>query len=356
MIVSPTPELFRHYPELRERVPWAPLARATPVHRLERLESYVQGPAIWVKRDDRTSDIFGGGKARKLEFVFGDILRRGSRRLLTFGAVGSNHCLAVTAFAHHFNLMAILGLVRRPPAGHVQRTLQLEHELGAELHRLDGGPRALWRLARRFFSGRGEDGDPRLPYIIWPRRAALLGTLGYANAAYELRRQINCGVLPEPARIYVATGTGATLAGLALGCELAGIRSRLVGVVAPGHRPGSARALARRSARHLKHRAPQFPSLHIRNERFDIRRQYASWSDSVAPQQAQGLLRDLESLDLDATYTSRAMAALLEDCRSGQFQGPVLFWHTYAPNIFSRQPSSSAEALPREFHEFFVAP
>lgn len=357
MSTYPTPELFRSFPELRERIPWVPLARATPVHRLGRLESYLHAAPIWVKRDDATSDIYGGNKARKFEFVFGDLLRRGSRRVATFGAVGSNHCLAVTAFAHHFNLKPILGLVRQPAAGNVQRTLQLEHELGAELHRLDGGLRALCRLGRSLVSGRTEDDEPRLPYVVWPSRTDSLGVLGYINAALELKRQINCGILPEPERIYVPLGSGATAAGLLLGCELAHIPSRIVAVASAARPRGSPLRLARRVARRLRRRTRRFPTLALRKGSLEVRREFAggpSPATSTA-QHATGLLHDLESLELDPTYTSRAMAALIEDVRSGRAAGPVLFWHTHAGDIFARQPTAGAEALPREFREFFVA-
>jgi D-cysteine desulfhydrase len=353
----PTPELFRGFPELRERIPWVPLARATPVHRLGRLESYLHAAPIWVKRDDLTSHIYGGNEARKFEFVFGDLLRRGSRRVLTFGAVGSNHSLAVTAFAHHFNLQPVLALVRQSTAGNVGRTLQLEHELGAELHRLDGGPRALWRLGRSLLRGRSEDEEPRLPYVVSPRRCAAAGVLGYVNAACELKRQINCGILPEPERIYVALGSGATAAGLLLGCELAGVSSRIVAVSSATRPRRDPFRLARRIAGKLRARTRRFPTLNLRRSRLEVRREFAGGPSlaTSAAQHAAGLLRDLESLDLDPVYTSRAMAALIEDVRSGKATGPVLFWQTSAIDIFSRQPTSQADALPREFREFFLA-
>ena len=349
-----TPELFRHFPELRDRLPWTPLARATPVLALERLESYVHGPAIWIKRDDRTSDVYGGGKARKLEFLFGDVLRRGARRILAFGSVGSSDCLAVTAFAERFRLRTILALTRGRGGSLAQRTLQLEHELGAELHRIDGGVGALWRLARGCLVTPTDAGGARLPYAVWPRRAALFGALGFVNAAFELKRQINCGILPQPRRIYVGAGTGATVAGLALGCQLAGISTQLIGAAAQGQRPQSPQRLARRAARFLRRRARSFPKVKIDAARVELRRLGNTRARQTGPQQAQGLLRDLESLDLDAVYTAPAMAALLDDCRGGRVEGPVLFWHTHAHNALRRPTRTTADALPREFRELFL--
>lgn len=357
MSAIPTPELFRSYPELRERLPWVSLARATPVDRLLRLESYLQSDSIWVKRDDQTSSLCGGDKPRKLEFLFGDMLRRGSRRLLAFGAVGSGYGLALTAFAHQFRLKPILALVRPAQAGDVQRTLEIEHDLGAELHRLDGGPGALVRLLRRVLAGRSNPDEPRLPYVVRPGRATLFGTLGYVNAAYELKRQINTGILPEPARIYVPVRTGSLAAGLLLGCRLAHIRSRIVGVTSGKRpRPGVV-PLALRAAHLLQRKTRRFPRVTIRADQLELRHEYAGRRGEAAPavHQMTGLLRDLESLVLDPGYGGRALAALAQDAGAGRATGPALFWNAPQSHILKRTTHLSLEALPREFREFFVA-
>jgi D-cysteine desulfhydrase len=354
----PTPELFRSYPELRERLPWVSLARPTQVQRLVRLESHLRSGPIWVKRDDQTSDVLGGDKARQFEFLFGDLLRRGCRRVVTFGGVGSEHCLAVTAFAHHFHLRPILALVRSPQARNVQQTLEIEHQLGAELHRLDGGPAALWRLGRSLFGGRADADEPRLPYVLWPDRAALLGALGYVNAACEMARQIRVGILPEPERIYVPVGrSGATAAGLLLGCQMAGIRSTIVGVATRERGRARPLRLAERAARLLSRKTRRFPNVPVRRDRFVLRRDLAGGSGMplAATHHAIGLVRELETLEIDAANGGRGMAALVSDLRGGRGRGPVLFWHTRRPHLLHRPEGISAAALPREFREFFVA-
>jgi len=353
MSASPTPELFRSFPELRERLPWAPLSRATPVHRLARLESYLHHPDIWIKRDDMTSPVFGGAKARELEFVFGDILRRGCGALLTFGAIGSNHALATAAFARSFRIRAILALYGRRASPHAERVLRLEHDLGAELHRVDGGPGGVWRLLRSCFAGSSPQNDSRLPYVIWPRQAALLGTLGFLNAALELRRQINIGVVARPATIYLPAGSGAAVAGLALGCELAGIDAHIVGAMGPESRCLQPRRLASAASRALRQRSRRLRLPAVRATRVSLRKD--TDRDSMRAQHAQGLLRDLENLDLDAAFGARAMAALMADCRDGSAAGPVLFWHTSPADLFASHPRATTDALPREFREFFIA-
>lgn len=354
MNTNTTPELFRHFPELRERIPWIPLARPTPVQRLERLESFLRAAPIWIKRDDRTSEIYGGDKARKFEFVFGDVIRRGSGRVLAFGRAGSEHCLAVTAFAHHFRLHPVLAL-RRPHRGpDVQRILEIEHALGADMHHLGGGPRAALRFLRSLLTRQGGRVPAGLPYILWPRRIEVAGAMGYINAAYELQRQIAVGILPEPERIYVPVGSGTTLAGLAVGCRLAGLHSRVIGVLG-AHGTRNAGRIASRLVATLHARSSRMRSAIPRVPALELNDRYAG-GPSIATSSAQhciGLLHDLESVDLDPAYGARTMAALVDDLRQQPASGPVLFWHAHPSGVLTRHRAHIA--LPRELRELFVA-
>ncbi len=46
----------------------------TPVTELKRLKKLLNGPNIFIKRDDLTGIGLGGNKIRKLEFLLGDAL------------------------------------------------------------------------------------------------------------------------------------------------------------------------------------------------------------------------------------------------------------------------------------------
>ncbi len=64
--------LFEKYPALEKHLPWISLANwPTPVHKLENLGNAVGYPNIWIKRDDKSSEFYGGNKVRKLEFIAG---------------------------------------------------------------------------------------------------------------------------------------------------------------------------------------------------------------------------------------------------------------------------------------------
>src|SRR5215467_12070619 len=69
------------------------------------------------------------------------------------------------------------------------------------------------------------------PYLLPAGGSSAVGALGYVEAALEIAAQVEAGALPEPAHAVVAVGTGGTAAGLALGFQLAGLRTRVVGIV-----------------------------------------------------------------------------------------------------------------------------
>ena len=81
----------------------------SPVHRLERLTSHLDGASIWAKRDDCNSGLaFGGNKTRKLEYLVADALATGCDTLVSIGDVQSNHTRQVAAVSAHLGLRCVL--------------------------------------------------------------------------------------------------------------------------------------------------------------------------------------------------------------------------------------------------------
>jgi D-cysteine desulfhydrase len=103
----PNRALFEAFPALWREVPFVPLADLpTPLTPMERLSAEV-GAEIWVKRDGLTHPVYGGNKIRKFEFVFGDVLCRKAKGILTGGGLGSPHNLATAVAARPFGLRTV---------------------------------------------------------------------------------------------------------------------------------------------------------------------------------------------------------------------------------------------------------
>ena len=69
-----------------QNFPRVPLAfLPTPIMEAPRLAAEIEGPTLWIKRDDLTGFGFGGNKIRGLEFLLADALAQKADMLITGG-------------------------------------------------------------------------------------------------------------------------------------------------------------------------------------------------------------------------------------------------------------------------------
>ena len=112
----------------------------------------------------------------------------------------------------------------QPVDDHVRAQLERLRASGATLHFTHTKARTVaaapWLLARH-----------RLPYVLPAGGSSPVGALGYVEGALELAEQVREGVLPEPSHVVCAVGSGGTAAGLLLGLRIAGLRTKVLGVV-----------------------------------------------------------------------------------------------------------------------------
>ena len=92
--------LFSAHPDLKESIPYVQLADLpTPVeHKPMMLPDSRSINNLWIKRDDKTSALYGGNKVRKLEYIIADIHRRGVSKVVTFGGTGTNQGVATSLY------------------------------------------------------------------------------------------------------------------------------------------------------------------------------------------------------------------------------------------------------------------
>jgi D-cysteine desulfhydrase len=322
------PRLHERFPALADTLPHLVLSeRPTPVRELAGLD-------VWVKEDGAFgSGGWGGNKVRKLEWLLPDARRRGRGSILTFGGLGTNWGLATALYAREHGIETALALVDQPLDAHVTAQLARLEASGARIYRTHTKARTVaalpWLLARNARGGRP-------PYLLPAGGSSAVGALGYVEAALEIAAQVEAGSLPEPAHVVVAVGTGGTAAGLALGLQLAGLRTRVVGVVVNDQlrldAPVVAR-LARRSAKLLERRGASLGELTIGPGMLDLTRDQigAGYGHPTEAATRATALAAEERLSLDPVYTAKAMAGLLALRTASRLDGPVLFVHTDGP-------------------------
>lgn len=325
------PYLHQTWPVLAQSLPHLELGQTpTPVRRLNGLDA---GPVeVWLKDESGFGDGgWGGNKVRKLEWLLPDVKRRNRRTILTFGGIGTNWGLATALYAGEQRIDTVLALIDQPEDEHVRAQLARLEASGATIHRTRTRNRTIalapWLIARH-------TSGFRTPYVLPSGGSSPLGALGYVETAFEIGAQVRAGELPEPDWIVVPTGSGGTAAGLALGLALAGLRTRVLGVIVTEHLRLDETAisrLARKSAALLRKRGAEFedPTLNLEMTADWLGETYGA----PTPESEQATVEARPAgLELDPVYTSKAMAALLATSRLGELgSGPVLFINTNGP-------------------------
>jgi len=350
-----TDYLGQAFPELSQRLPKTSLADLpTPVD----ARSIVIGKqqrTISLKHDEHSSKIYGGNKVRKLEYLLRRACDRNAQRVATFGTVASNHALATALHAASLNLGCTCFLSHQIKTANVRLALNMHLQNGTEIVHFGGDRAARVRTLRRNLSN-------QRCWVIPVGGSTWLGVLGFINAGLELAEQIDAKLVPEPQRLYVANGTMATSAGLALGLALAGLRTE-VHAVRVTHdyiaNPEAMRRLIAKTVMLMNRFDASFPAdlgdkvrLIFRDEFFGGG--YAHTTE--AADKAIGLAREQLGLALDTTYTGKAMAALLHDARRPELADQsLLFWNTYnsRPLPVTADRPEDTSALPAEFLRYF---
>jgi D-cysteine desulfhydrase len=283
---------------------------------------------VWWKDESRYGDGgWGGNKVRKLEWIIPEAHRRGRRTLFTVGGIGTHWGLACALYGREHGLRTVLGLVDQPVDDHVRGQLARLEASGAELHRYPTTGRlklaAPWLLLRH-----------RAWYLPAGGSNAF-GALGYVEAALEIADQVSAGELPEPGSVLVPVGSGGTVAGLALGLRLAGLRTRVFGAVVNDmvrlDAPTMAR-LARRTARLLADRgATGLPD--IGPDDLDLRGDWlgSTYGDPTPASVAEVDRARVAGLELEPVYTGKSLAAVRDLLAAGVLPEPVLWLDTHGP-------------------------
>ena len=348
------PRLFEIFPGLGRNLAWTSLVNTpTPVEQLETASSQL-GKEIWIKRDDKVSDIYGGNKPRKLEFILAQALAQGRKTLVTGGGLGTNHGLATTIFGRRINFKVILGLVKQPVTKHVRNNLLLCHHYGAEMIYFSSVSKALayYYVIERI----------RRPgaYFIPMGGSSPLGTLGYVNAGLELALQLKRNELPKLQAIFVAAGTCGTLAGLLLGLKLAEVDTPIIAVqVAPGlfTNKKAVLNLTRRALRLMQRHDKSVPTVYIDRDDIIIERGHLGEGYGYPTDTARSALHfvaETEGIPLDLTYTAKTFGALMTYLKDTPGKEPVLFWNTFnSLDLSSICNRVEYHLLPKAFHRFF---
>jgi L-cysteate sulfo-lyase len=302
----------------------------TPLEHLPNLSRALNGPEIWIKRDDCTGMSSGGNKTRKLEFLLAEAGEQGADVVLTQGATQSNHARQTAACAAKMGIACHILLEDRTGKTDHDYThsgnVLLDYLHGATVEHCAPHPDMNGELAKI---------APRLkaagskPYLIPGGGSNPTGALGYVNAAIELVTQANDLKLRVDHVVH-ATGSAGTQAGLITG--LAGIRSGIpllgIGVRAPRDKQEeNVFKLACATAELCN-----IPGAVLREDVVANSDYVGSGYGFSTPGSLEAIktLARLEGILLDPVYTGKGMAGFIDLIRKGVFKRGqnVVFIHT----------------------------
>ncbi|HEX2722629.1 MAG TPA: pyridoxal-phosphate dependent enzyme [Gemmatimonadaceae bacterium] len=322
--------LFDRFPLLR-KVPRASLC--TLPSPLELLPSISPGAELWIKRDDLNSDVCGGNKVRSLEFLLGEV--KPGDTLVTVGGAGSTHVLAASIHASRLGATTI-----------AQRWTHdmnpVAVSVSSEIERLipHQPVRRATSIALAVARYRSITGRARYIPI---GGATPVGALGHVNAALELAAQIRRNEMPMPACIVLPLGSGGTAAGMLVGLAIAGLPVEIVGArVGPRLVVNRLRvlSLARRTRTFIEAvTGERLPSVDRSRLRIVHQVYGGAYGRPFAPAtKAAKILHSQAAILLDDTYSAKAWAAALDECRTSR--GPVLFWLTFDARCLTNSRST----------------
>ncbi|MFP1827908.1 D-cysteine desulfhydrase [Lonsdalea quercina] len=303
----------------------------TPLEPLPALTAYLNGPTIYIKRDDATGLATGGNKTRKLEFLMAEALQQEADIILTQGATQSNHVRQTIAAAAKLGLKTKVLLEKRVEdyGEPYQRSgnILLDNMLGGEIvDHLPAGTdmqQALESLADELRR------EGHRPYVIPGGGSNVTGALGYVACAEELLFQSSQQRLRVD-HIVHASGSSGTQAGLVAG--LTAVRSGIpvlgISVRAPKEKQEEN---VYRLAKQIWQRLgidETLPRAAVQANSDYVGKGYGIPNEGT--REALQLLARLEGILLDPVYSGKGMAGLIDLVRKGHFKKgeQVVFIHT----------------------------
>jgi len=187
----------------------------TPIEYLENITNHLNGPKIYIKRDDCTGLATGGNKTRKLEFLMPDAIKNQADLVVTVGAVQSNHTRQTAAACAILGLKCLIVLEQRladaPNAYMTSGNVFLDKLFGAEIILCPSG-KDVKEYAIEIIAERKNQGAN--PYYIPVGGSNHIGELGYVECMREIIEYDKDNSLTH---IVLATGSGGTHSGSVAG-------------------------------------------------------------------------------------------------------------------------------------------
>ena len=310
----------------------------TPLEKMGNLSKKLTGPSILIKRDDQTGLALGGNKARKLDFIISDVLKKKSDMIITSAGIQSNWCRQTAAASRMFGIKPVLVLFKSPeaPSGYGGNLLLdfildadiriIELKEGEEINR----EKIIYDIAEE------ERKQGYNPYIIPVGGSRVgdsmtepLGAISYTHAFLEIYKQAQRNNIKID-YIVLATGSGGTQGGLVVGAKALGSDIKILGISLSGKADAvqeNVSNIANVTAQALGLKMTFSPDEILVSDDY-VMEGYGILTKEISD--AIRLVAKTEGIMLDPVYTGKAMVGLIGLSKKGFFKKDdgVVFLHT----------------------------
>jgi L-cysteate sulfo-lyase len=296
----------------------------TPFHRLNVLSELLKID-LYIKRDDMTGFALGGNKARKLDFLIADALKKGCDSIIGMGYNQSNFCRMLAGAGAKYELsvhLVLNGSEPKNPTGN----LLLDHLLGATIYHIETTePDDLLKRVLEVKNSLEYDG--KQVYLLPLGGSTTIGALGYVAGWGEIMDDISQNEITIN-KIIVASSTAGTQAGLVVGQAISGWQGEIIGISVD-----SSQATLEKNVYDLACAVGDFLNINIPKSLINIDDHYRGsgyGKRTALATEAIDLFARKEGVFLDHVYTGKAASALIDYCRIVKIEPgeSILFIHT----------------------------
>jgi L-cysteate sulfo-lyase len=301
----------------------------TPIQEMPNLTKRFGGPKLWMKRDDLTGLAFGGNKARKLEYLMGDVVAKGCDYVVTHAGFQSNWCTQAAAACRKLGLGIVL--VKTASSDGWE---PMDWDANHLLHKLMGAEIEVTRPenAKSMLGSQMERlrREGHKPYYMPVGGSVALGAMGYVNAVLEILNQSQEMGLYFNYLVH-CTGSGGTQAGLVMGTKAFNSETRIISVADDSSPPEEHRAKAWPIINEAKSLLGF--DINVTDEDLTVLNEFGGGGYGFISEEkinAVKIFAETEGIFIDPVYTAPAAAQMIALIKRNKFHKDdnVLFLHT----------------------------
>ena len=299
----------------------------TPIEYLRNITQYLNGPNIFIKRDDCTGLATGGNKTRKLEFLIPDAIKNKAELIVTVGAVQSNHARQTAAACALMGLKCLIVLEQRlkdPPESYMKSgNVFLDKLFGADV-KVCPKNEDVSKYSEKLIKNIKSKGTN--VYFIPGGGSNPIGALGYVECLNEIVKE---NQKYNFSQIVHATGSAGTQAGLLAGKKYFNCNIPITGICVRHKKDiqvDKVYSEAKKTCEKLQCSILNKSDVIVYDEY--IGSGYGEPTKSMI--EATKLMARKEAILLDPVYSGKAFAGLIGLIKNKQFtkNDNILFIHT----------------------------